>query len=79
VAQRTSGGATEMERAISVAEHVFALPEPWRSRFLTLIAQYAQGDRMVGQPTEEEVLGWLRDDELSERIRLMLRSWTHST
>ena len=75
---RRDEALAEVQRAASVAEHVYALSEPWRGRFLDLIARSACDDRAGDQPSEEQVLVWLCDEELNEQIRLMLRSWTHA-
>ncbi len=75
--QSRVGEAQMLQRAADVAEMVFALAEPWRSRFLDLIAQYAC-EEPAPSPSEDDVLAWLCDEELNERIRLMLHSWTHT-
>ncbi len=77
-AQSRVGHAQMVQRAATVAGMVFGLAEPWRSRFLELIAQYACEESTPATPSEEEVLAWLCDEELNERVRLMLRSWTHA-
>jgi hypothetical protein len=70
-------GSVEMSRAVSVTERVYALDEPWRSRFLQLIASHAQLRRTETPPTRADVLVWLSDEHLNEQIRLMLHTWTH--
>ena len=69
-------GTVEISRAAAVTDRVYALDEPWRTRFLQLIASYAQIRPSGGAPTRDDVLGWLGDERLNEQIRLMLRAWT---
>ena len=72
-------GAHEASRAVWVTERVYALDEPWRSRFLQLIATCALAEPSAGTPSRADVLGWLNDQELNELITVMLRSWTHGS
>lgn len=63
-------------RAESLAARLFALEEPWRSRFLELIAAHAE----ISSPadlTEDVVADWLRNQSLYKQVRLMLRTWTN--
>jgi len=63
-------------RASALTDGVFALDEPWRGRFLNLIAAYAQAyDAQT--PSRDDVRIWLRDERLHRQIWLMLRAWTH--
>ena len=70
-------GPVEMSQAVVVANRVYALDEPWRSRFLKLIASYALIAEANATPSRAEVLTWLGDEQLNEQIRLMLHTWTH--
>ncbi len=72
-------GSVEISQAAWVTERVYALDEPWRSRFLELIASYAQIKQPDTAPSRDEVVGWLGDEHLNEQIRLMLHTWTHRT
>jgi hypothetical protein len=67
----------EASRAVWVTERVYALDEPWRSRFLQLIATCALAEPFDSTPSRADVLVWLDDQELNELIMTMLRSWTH--
>jgi hypothetical protein len=69
-------GSIEVSRAACVAERVYALDEPWRSRFLQLIASFAHVVQTDGPPSRADVVNWLDDEELNEKIRLMLHTWT---
>ena len=53
-----------------------ALEEPWRGRFLNLVANQATGrawDERV--PTRKEVATWLGDGDLHQEIKLLLNVW----
>ena len=64
------------ERTEKLAETLFSLDEPWRSRFLHLIAEQATGWTWNGQlPTQAEVATWLGDWELYKRVKLQLNVW----
>lgn len=67
-----------IERALALAESVLSLCEPWRSRFVALIARYIGADIELESLDLEELAGWLVDEDLHERIGVMLRSWTVS-
>jgi hypothetical protein len=69
--------SVDPSRAVWVTERVYALDEPWRSRFLHLIASYAQTRQPSNTPSRADVLRWLGDERLNEQISLMLHSWTH--
>ena len=63
----------------SLAESLFRLPDPWRHRFLTLVADRAVGRVNDGRPpTQEEVTSWLADLNLYREVTLMLSSWQQS-
>jgi len=65
-----------IKRAGSLTETLFSLEEPWRSRFLNLLANYATGWKWNGQsPTQEEVASWLGDNILHQEVTLMLTAW----
>lgn len=61
----------------SLVEALFSLGEPWRSRFLVLIASWATGGSWNGrQPKREEVAAWLRGDlGLYREVNLLLNAW----
>jgi hypothetical protein len=59
-----------------MTETLFALEEPWRSRFLTLVAGQATAWTWAGgPPTRGEVVTWLTDTGLRRYVRLMLNAW----
>ena len=69
----------DVKGAGSLAENLFCLPDPWRDRFLTLVAARAVGHvDEGGLPTQEEVTTWLADLNLYREVTLMLSSWQHS-
>ncbi len=75
---RTASERVPMERARGLAENILNLCDPWRARFVELIARYVGADTEGGPVALEELAGWLVDEDLHERIGLMLRSWTAS-
>jgi hypothetical protein len=72
-----AGLSPEVQRAQSLAERLFSLEEPWRSRFLELIAAHAEAPS-AADLCQEEVAEWLCNQRLYQQVRLMLRAWTHS-
>ena len=64
--------------ARSLVADVLSLDEPWRSRFVELMAErrnvVARRDAM---PTQDQMVAWLCDDELYQEIRTLYRLWTH--
>ena len=64
--------------AEDVADEVLALDEPWRGRFLTLVANLATGGVWDEEdvPSREVLVAWLRAD-LSLRFRViqLLNAW----
>jgi hypothetical protein len=61
----------------SLTDDLFSLEEPWRSRFLTLVASRATW-RTEGMPspTPEEVAGWLANNPaLHKWTSVLLRMW----
>jgi hypothetical protein len=61
----------------SLTDDLFALEEPWRSRFLALVASRAtwQTD-LAKQPTPEEVAAWLSSNPALYRwTSVLLHSW----
>lgn len=75
------GDGTSMERTIiaaadSLAEALFGLAEPWRSRFLAFLADRATRWAWNGRlPTLHETASWLGDDDLYEAVALMFLTW----
>jgi hypothetical protein len=67
------------EEAQELAEILFALDEPWRGRFLELVANKATGWRWEGlSPTRAEVETWLSDSALCRSIGQLLNTWRDS-
>jgi hypothetical protein len=61
----------------SLIEDLFSLDEPWRGRFLNLVATRAtMRAEYKQQPTPEEVSAWFRADPyLRRRVSLLLYAW----
>ncbi len=60
-----------------LTEALFCQEEPWRSRFLTLVAHYANGQAEDGGlPTREEVIAWLgKRPCLCSWVAQLLMTW----
>jgi hypothetical protein len=66
----------DVKGAGSLAESLFRLPDPWRDRFLILVAERAVDRVNDGKPpTQEEVTAWLADLNLYREVMLMLSLW----
>jgi hypothetical protein len=65
------------KRAESLTETLFSLEEPWRSRFLYLIANRATGGQVCREqpPSKEEVTNWLGNGSLQQAVTLLLKAW----
>ena len=63
-------------QAESLTEALFSLEEPWRSRFLYLIASRATGQN-TGEtpPSRDEVRAWLGNGSLQQAVTLLLSAW----
>lgn len=65
-----------MDECRDVVRRVYALDEPWRSRFLDLIAHEACPSwNGRGEPSEKQMVTWLRDYELRLWVMALLRAW----
>jgi hypothetical protein len=63
-------------RAKSLTESLFSLEEPWRSRFLSLVANQATGWKWNDQPpTQREVANWLENNALQQKVTRLLAGW----
>ena len=64
------------EIAVSLAETLFTLEEPWRSRFLSLVASQATDGAWNGPlPTKEQVTAWLNEWDHYRAVALLLNVW----
>ena len=63
-------------RIESLTKDLFSLEEPWRSRFLELVANETMDWEWEGQsPTQEEVATWLSDGDLHQKVMQILNAW----
>jgi hypothetical protein len=62
---------------VQLIEEIYALEEPWRTRFLVLIAELATGRRWWGQPPSRSTTeAWLTEYAwLQNQVSQMLESW----
>jgi hypothetical protein len=59
-----------------LAENLFSLQEPWRDRFLTLVAKRAVGWSWDGPPpTRDQVRTWLANTGLCQAVAMLLDAW----
>jgi len=60
-----------------LVDDLYSLSEPWRGRFLQLVAERATGGTWNGRrPTKEELATWLGTDlGLYREVLLLLRAW----
>jgi hypothetical protein len=63
---------------MQLVENLYALDEPWRTRFLELIAQLATGRQWDNQtPSRNMTEAWLQGNkQLRNQIAQMLETWT---
>ncbi len=66
-----------VESVESIVYTLFTLDEPWRGRFLALVADWANpGDGNGGLPGQEEVAAWLDADRaLRQQVAYLLGAW----
>jgi len=66
------------ERAQSLADSLFALDEPWRERFLSVVSCWAVGQWPTEQqaPTREELIEWLANRDLHREVSCLLEIWS---
>jgi len=67
----------DIERLVDA---LYSLGEPWRSRFLDLVANRATGGAWRGrQPAREDLLIWFGTDlRLYREVALLLQTWTRT-
>jgi hypothetical protein len=63
---------------IQLVDELYALEEPWRTRFLELIAKLATGQQWDNQtPNRDTTQAWLLENKkLRNQISQMLKTWT---
>jgi hypothetical protein len=72
------GETSRSMQAEELAHTILDLDEPWRSRFLSLVASLATGGNWNGveEPGQETLARWLRMDlDLRRRMTLMVSAW----
>jgi hypothetical protein len=62
--------------AIALANAIYSLDEPWRTRFIDLISKRVPAT-MTTTPSPEEIAGWLQNRVLYRDMRTLFRAWTH--
>lgn len=77
-AHRQREGTGMVGDARCIVGALYRLDEPWRGRFLVLVANLATGWRWAGrEPERGELTGWLENSLSLQRYTvLLLRRWT---
>jgi len=65
----------QLVEANVLAENLFSLEEPWRGRFLTFVAQRANGGQVESSPSQEQVETWLGSGGLRLAVSWLLDLW----
>ena len=73
---RFIGTTADLRRGSLLADRIYELDEPWRTRFVELIAQRVDA-HVLGRrlPSREQLILWLSDLQLARLVELMLRTW----
>ncbi len=72
------GSPLDLQHALVLTDRVLALDEPWRSRFVELIAAQARSSMADDcSPSRAKLADWLTDRRIYRLVRLMVRTWTH--
>jgi hypothetical protein len=60
----------------TLTEGILSLDEPWRSRFLTLLALRAREKGQTGHhPSRETLIQWLQDVDIYKEFVVLLDEW----
>jgi hypothetical protein len=74
---RFVGTSAEFRRGYLLADRIHELHEPWRTRFIELIAQRVNANVLAGRlPSRTQIAVWLSGKQLARLVGLMLRAWT---
>lgn len=63
----------------SLAQVIFSLEEPWRSRFLVWLSERADGECGSRLPSQRQVAAWLDDADVSREVAVLLNRWLGKT
>ena len=73
---RFIGTSAEFQRRSLLADRILELDEPWRTRFIELIAQRVDSTAVAQKlPSRMQIVVWLSDRQLARLVEQMLRSW----
>lgn len=80
-----AGTTTDLRRGTYLADLIYSLDDPWRSRFVDLVERRAGGARCGDALSAAERLAsrtqlaiWLADQSLARMVRLMLKTWMNN-
>jgi len=74
---RFVGATAEFRSGYLLADRIYELSEPWRTRFVELIAQRVDATLLPGRlPSRTQIAVWLSGQRLARLVGLMLRAWT---
>lgn len=67
-----------LKHAQAMTHELFSLQEPWRERFLVVVAGMAQGNGPAATiPSRDQVQQWLTQDaDLCHDVACLVRSWS---
>jgi hypothetical protein len=77
--KRDRRGVRRRGQTESLAQVIFSLEEPWRSRFLLWLSERANGGSGRRLPSQRQVAIWLDDMDLSREVALLLNKWLGKT
>jgi hypothetical protein len=77
--KRDRRGVRRRGQTESLAQVIFSLEEPWRSRFLLWLSERANGGCGRRLPSQRQVTIWLDDMDLSREVALLLNKWLGKT
>lgn len=74
------GVGPSCDDAMRLADRILALDEPWRSRFVDLVAEQV-GEQVPGEEVawRDALMGWLMHHQVYRFIGAMVCTWTHET
>jgi hypothetical protein len=74
----TLGGKDALTREHALAERVLSLEEPWRGRFLSVIAGFSSIAAWASLPSSTELASRLTDQSIYRKVDGLLRLWVRS-
>jgi hypothetical protein len=74
---RFIGTTADFRRGYQLADRIYALHQPWRARFVVLIAERVGATVWSERlPSRTQLAVWLSSEQLARLVDRMLRIWT---